>query len=679
MIVKDESHILGKTLENLTNVFTFDYWVICDTGSSDNTRDIIHEHFSKKNIKGELHDDPWKDFGTNRSRALELAYKKTDYVLMFDADDAITGSIVLPKTMTADLYGFLFSNEVCSSSFHRYVLFNNQKRWKYVGVLHEYAECMEPTTGRALIMGDYKCYGRTMGNRSKDPQKYQKDAEVLKAAYEEATLKNDPIRNRYAFYCANSYKDSCMYKEALEWYKKVLTLDNWTQEKYVSCLRIYEMYGALQTPEHGMYALTESLRYDKERLECIHTLVAYYLGKGMCDIAYKYYECIQDAYETKFPQPSFAEKLFVNHEIPKFLFPYNMIVLADRVKQHKTAVAMYRIIFQNKHVPKNHWYLGHFFNNLTYSVAHIPSESLQEFAQELQAYVQLCKEATYVLTAEQETTVKEICERSKQNVDTVVVAILAKDKAYCLQFYLQCLLNQTFPKQQIHLYIRTNDNKDDTIPILSKFVSEHGKKYASVHFDSSSISPTLQTFKEHEWNVERFSILGQIRMESVKYAKAKNAHYFVADVDNFLVPSVLETLVNEKTCGVIAPMLECHRKLVLSMYSNFHYDVDENGYYKDSELYNQIHGRTIKGIVEVAVVHCTYFIRNNVLKAVNYDDGTGRHEYVIFSDSLRKKGVSQYLDNRKWYGFLTLSDSPDDYQATLASWKDSMKCFGLAL
>ena len=51
--------------------------------------------------------------------------------------------------------------------------------------------------------------------------------------------------------------------------------------------------------------------------------------------------------------------------------------------------------------------------------------------------------------------------------ETIVVAILAKDKAHCLPFYLQCIYNQTFPKKKTHLYIRTNDNNDNTQPLSS--------------------------------------------------------------------------------------------------------------------------------------------------------------------------------------------------------------------
>ena len=45
MIVKDESHIIEETLTNIMEQMELDYWVISDTGSTDNTKQIINEFF----------------------------------------------------------------------------------------------------------------------------------------------------------------------------------------------------------------------------------------------------------------------------------------------------------------------------------------------------------------------------------------------------------------------------------------------------------------------------------------------------------------------------------------------------------------------------------------------------------------------------------------------------------
>jgi hypothetical protein len=72
--------------------------------------------------------------------------------------------------------------------------------------------------------------------------------------------------------------------------------------------------------------------------------------------------------------------------------------------------------------------------------------------------------------------------------------------------------------------------------------------------------------------------------------------------------------------------------------------------------------RNTKGVIDVPVVHCTYFIRNDILSDISYDDNSGRYEYVIFSDVLRKKGIPQYLDNRMEYGFLTFAITPEELE-----------------
>ena len=51
MIVKNESHIIEKTLENIYQKFPISYWVISDTGSTDNTVEIIKNFLMRKVFK----------------------------------------------------------------------------------------------------------------------------------------------------------------------------------------------------------------------------------------------------------------------------------------------------------------------------------------------------------------------------------------------------------------------------------------------------------------------------------------------------------------------------------------------------------------------------------------------------------------------------------------------------
>lgn len=231
--------------------------------------------------------------------------------------------------------------------------------------------------------------------------------------------------------------------------------------------------------------------------------------------------------------------------------------------------------------------------------------------------------------------------------EDVCVAILLKDKAYCLNLYLECLYKQTFPKKHIHLYVRTNDNKDNSAEIMKEWLDKHGEEYASVWYDDSDIDSTIKKYGEHEWNSHRFSILAAIRQQSCDYAKEKGLHYFVADCDNFLMPDTLKLLYQVRALGLVGPHLDTTVRA-----TNVHHCADPNGYYKECAEYDAVRFKKIRGLIECDVVHCTYFIPKWVLPFVCYDDGSGRYEYVIIADKLRKSGIRQYYDSRVNNGFL---------------------------
>lgn len=241
--------------------------------------------------------------------------------------------------------------------------------------------------------------------------------------------------------------------------------------------------------------------------------------------------------------------------------------------------------------------------------------------------------------------------------ETVTIAILAKDKAHTLIEYLECILNQTWPKLLTRLYIRTNNNNDETALILKSWVEQVQHLYLEVFFDDTDVEEQVQQYKQHEWNCTRFKVLGKIRQDSVRWAYERNSHYFVADCDNFIKPHTIEALLDTKL-PIVAPFLKCADN---AFYSNYHANIDENGYFASDSRYYAILGQEIKGLIDVPVVHCTYLIRSEVLHTVCYDDASYRYEYVIFSDCARKAGVSQYIDNRQVYGRVTMSEDREGF------------------
>lgn len=279
MIVKNESHIIKKTLTNIIKYVKLDYWVICDTGSSDNTIEIIKTFFDDLNIPGEIHNNKWKDFSYNRNKALEIAFNKTDYILLFDGDDEIHGNFKIPD-LKKDSYSVKFGG---GYNYNRICIINNRKKWKYFGVLHEIIISQENNSTSEIIKGDYYFISGRKGSRNNNPDKYLDDANVLEKAYHDETA--EWLKNRYAFYCAQSYKDSSLYKKALYWYKKTIEVECWEQEKFYACImiaRIEEIHNNIS--ESIAYNL-KSLSYDKNRWEGIYWLVDYYYNNEQQTIA----------------------------------------------------------------------------------------------------------------------------------------------------------------------------------------------------------------------------------------------------------------------------------------------------------------------------------------------------------------------------------------------------------
>jgi hypothetical protein len=241
----------------------------------------------------------------------------------------------------------------------------------------------------------------------------------------------------------------------------------------------------------------------------------------------------------------------------------------------------------------------------------------------------------------------------------VLLAILAKQKEAELPLYLNCIEALDYPKSAIALYIRTNNNTDRTAFLLRDWVSRYGHQYASVDFDATDVPEPVERLGVHEWNALRFRVLGSIRQISLQRARERNCKfYFVADVDNFIRPCTLKELV-ALNLPIVSPLLRAIQPG--SVYSNYHADIDGNGYYRECDQYHWILNGLVRGVFEVPVVHCTYLIRSDVLPELTYEDGSERHEYVILSDSARRARIPQYIDNRQVYGYLTFGEGDGHY------------------
>ena len=346
MIVKNEAHIIIKTLTNLCSYINFSYWVICDTGSTDNTKELISDFFKEKGIKGELYDHEWKDFGHNRSLALACAYNKTDLLFIFDADDEIIGNLVLPNTFDCDRYTFTFGSGFV---YVRPLLINNRKKWGFKGVLHEFLIDLEHVNNNKHIEGDYYINSGRTGNRSKKPNKYIDDANILKKAHYDVLETDYNLSCRYAFYCAQSFKDSGekYVNDAIEWYQKCLGLKMWTQEQYISCLTIGDLCAGQNDMSNALKYWYKTAEFDSERLEGIINAMNYLRNDGQHLLVNALYHKFTNY--NKNPQG----KLFTFDSVYKDQLEYNNSISAYYVNDKKSGYECCKQIFFNNELPYN--------------------------------------------------------------------------------------------------------------------------------------------------------------------------------------------------------------------------------------------------------------------------------------------------------------------------------------
>jgi len=309
MIVKNESLVIQRMLNSVINLI--DYYVIVDTGSTDKTIECIKEFFSDKNIKGEIHEEKFVNFGYNRTHAVNLAKDKCDYILFMDADHILKYDNTFTKEQLFDYDEINISLRTGDLSYYLIRFLKGNMNIESIGSTHEYYK-YEPNRNKKLFLKNIwiedKCDG---GCRN---EKFTRDEQLLK---EEIKINKN---SRNLFYLAETLKNSRKYKEAITVYLESLQIKGWDEEKWYSLAMIAKCYIELNDEVNALFWTMEAYNLNNDRIENLYNLAIYYLQKRKRRLFLVMSDLALDKRTTK-------SQLFIEKDVYDFLFDYNRVLV----------------------------------------------------------------------------------------------------------------------------------------------------------------------------------------------------------------------------------------------------------------------------------------------------------------------------------------------------------------
>ena len=290
LMVKNESKRILTTLNSLKNKITF--LIVLDTGSEDNTIELIKKYCDENNIKLFLKETIFKNFEETRNELINFADTfNFDYYLLMDCNDELKNDI--PDILDKDAY--LIRQEWFSgiiTSYWNIRMIKANIGWKYKGKVHEYL-INNNNNNIEKLKNFYLFQDRTQDD-DKTYYRFNNDKIILLEEYEKDS--NDP---RTVFYLAQTFM--CLgEKDNAEKYFKIRSnmLNGFYEERFHSFL----ILGTL-TDNISYYLLSLSICI---RVEPLIKISEYYRKQKNWNLSYLYCKI---ACELKYPEEC---KLFVN-------------------------------------------------------------------------------------------------------------------------------------------------------------------------------------------------------------------------------------------------------------------------------------------------------------------------------------------------------------------------------
>lgn len=285
MIVKNESKIIKRMLDSVYSII--DCYCICDTGSSDDTIEIINAYFEEKGISGKIVHEPFQNFQYNRNVALANCLGMSDYILLMDADMILKINSKFNKNdlVNFDCAHILQGNE--TFYYNNVRIIKNDNLSKYIGFTHEYLST--PDGIKTKLYRINELFISDIGDGGSKSNKFERDVKLLKMS-----LENEPNNPRTHFYLGNSYFDAGLFDQAIEWYEKRVLLGAWEQEIWYSYYRLGQIYYDKKTFHKAIEYWLQATEIVPFRIENFYNIINHYQKENKFEIAETFYSSALD-------------------------------------------------------------------------------------------------------------------------------------------------------------------------------------------------------------------------------------------------------------------------------------------------------------------------------------------------------------------------------------------------
>lgn len=333
MIVKNEEAVIERCLNSVKDIV--DEIVIVDTGSTDNTKDIVKKYTDK------LYNFTWiDDFSAARNYSFSKA--TMDYILWLDADDVILEEDVekfkklkgnFDPTVDIVMMNYITNRDAEGNITFSYLRERLSKRSNNYVWSEPVHECLN-------IYGNIITTDICISHKKEVVASPNRNLVI----YEKIIAEGKELSPRGLFYYARELYNNARYDDSITYFNKFLDSEmGWLEDNIRACYDISNCYLLIKDKKNMLKALIRSFQYDTPRSEICCQLGYYYFNENDYNRAIFWYEL---ATKVKRPEGSWG---FILNDCSGYLPYIQLCVCYYRIGNLELAIKYNEKAFEMKH------------------------------------------------------------------------------------------------------------------------------------------------------------------------------------------------------------------------------------------------------------------------------------------------------------------------------------------